>query len=193
MNSRFYAYLSRMKLIRRWSLMRNVQPENIQEHSHQVAVLAHALCEIDNVYFGGNCDTGRAVLLALYHGVGEVIVGDLPTPVKYFNPEIKCAYGGIEDVAREKLLSLLPAELKTRYRPLFFADEQSREARLVKAADKLAAYIKCMEEISAGNQEFSQAERSIRQELDRFSDLPAVGWFMEHCLSSFAMTLDELG
>ena len=103
MNSRFYAYLSRMKLIRRWSLMRNVQPENIQEHSHQVAVLAHALCEIDNVYFGGNCDTGRAVLLALYHDVGEVIVGDLPTPVKYFNPEIKCAYGGIEDVAREKL------------------------------------------------------------------------------------------
>ena len=119
MNSRFYAYLSRMKLIRRWSLMRNVQPENIQEHSHQVAVLAHALCEIDNVYFGGNCDTGRAVLLALYHDVGEVIVGDLPTPVKYFNPEIKCAYGGIEDVAREKLLSLLPAELKTRYRPFF--------------------------------------------------------------------------
>lgn len=193
MRNHFFAYLSRMKLIQRWSLMRNIQPENIQEHSQQVAVLAHALCEIDNAYFQGGSDAGKAVLLALYHDVGEVIIGDLPTPVKYFNPEIKRAYGEIEDVARDKLLSLLPPELAQRYRPLFFADTESREARFVKAADKLAAYIKCVEEISAGNREFSQAERSVRAELARFDDLPAVGWFVAHCLDSFAMTLDELG
>jgi len=189
----FYAYLSRMKLIRRWSLMRSVQPENIQEHSHQVAVIAHALAEIDNRYCGGGSDPGLAVLLALYHDVGEVIIGDLPTPVKYFNPEIKSSYGIIEDVARDKLLSLLPEPLLPAYRPLFFPDKDRPEYRLVKAADKLAAYIKCLEEGSAGNGEFARAEKSIEKELDKFNDLPAVRWFRAHCLADYAKTLDELG
>lgn len=182
-----------MKLIRRWSLMRAVQPENIQEHSHQVAVIAHALAEIDNRYCNGSSDPGLAVLLALYHDVGEVIIGDLPTPVKYFNPEINKSYGQIEDVAREKLLSLLPGDLLPAYRPLFFPDQDLPEYRLVKAADKLSAYIKCLEEAGAGNGEFARAEKSIEKELAKYGDLPAVGWFKAHCLADYAKTLDELG
>lgn len=192
MQSNFFAYLSRMKLIRRWSLMRNIRPENIQEHSQQVALIAHALCEIDNTYCGGASDSGKAVLLALYHDVGEVVIGDLPTPVKYYNPGIKQAYGEIENMAREKLLSMLPPELAAVYRPLFFDHAESREARMVKAADKLAAYIKCLEETTAGNGEFRLAQASISQELEKYRELPAVAWFMEHCLQGFSKTLDEL-
>lgn len=182
-----------MKLIRRWGLMRSVQPENIQEHSQQVAVLAHALAEIDNCYCGGSSDAGRAVLLALYHDVGEVIIGDLPTPVKYFNPEINKSYGQIEDVAKDKLLSLLPKELLPAYQPLVFPDKTLPEYRLVKAADKLAAYIKCLEEAGAGNKEFAKAEKSIKKELAKYDDLPALTWFQTHCLAAYAKTLDELG
>ena len=189
----FFAYLSRMKLIRRWSLMRNIQPENIQEHGHQVAVIVHALCEIERRYFGGNDDTGSVVLLALYHDVGEVIIGDLPTPVKYFNPAIKEAYGEIEDVAKEKLLSMLPEKLQDAYRPLIFGKETGREARLVKAADKLCAYLKCLEEVAAGNREFALAEKSVRRELEKFDDLPSVAWFLAHCADGFSRSLDELG
>jgi len=190
----FYAYLSRMKHIRRWSLMRNVQPENIQEHSHQVAVVAHALCEIDRIYFGGSADPAKTALLAMYHDVGEVIIGDLPTPVKYFNPEIKTAYGAIEDVAKEKLLSMLPEELTPVYRPLFFAEKEkdAAEQRFVKAADKLCAYLKCIEEVTAGNREFVKAKESIEAELQSYVDMPAVQWFLEHCADGFARTLDEL-
>ena len=192
MKSSFFAYLSRMKLIRRWSLMRNIQPENIEEHSYQVAIIAHALCVIDQVYFNGCCDVKEVVLLALYHDAGEVIVGDLPTPVKYHNPQIKLAYGEVEDVAREKLLSMLPEQMQNSYRPLLMEKGGERELRFVKAADKLAAYLKCMEELSAGNREFIQAEKSIRRELDKFNDLPAVAWFIEHCSGAFSCTLDEL-
>lgn len=189
----FFAYLSRMKLIRRWSLMRSVQPENIQEHSHQVAVLVHALAEMDNLRFGGNHDCGRLALLALYHDVGEVIIGDLPTPVKYFNPEIKRSYGQIEDIAKEKLLSLLPEDLGERYRPYVCPELDETEQRFLKAADKLAAYLKCLEEVSVGNGEFRQAARTIRQELEQYRDMPAVCWFMEECVPAFSCTLDELG
>ena len=192
MQSNFWAYLSRMKLIRRWSLMRNIHPENIQEHSYQVAVLAHALCEIDCQYFGGQCDAGAVVLLALYHDAGEVIVGDLPTPVKYHNPQIKKAYGEVENVARDKLLSMLPQQLQEVYRPLIFEQGEPRHMRMVKAADKLAAYLKCLEELGAGNKEFAEAERSIRCELDRYTDVPALAWFLEHCLDGFLLSLDEL-
>ena len=184
----FFAYLSRMKLIRRWSLMRSVQPENIQEHSHQVAVIAHALAEIDNLRFGGQHDCGRIALLALYHDIG-----DLPTPVKYFNPEIKSSYGQIEDVAKEKLLSMLPTDLQSVYRDYIFSDPESPAHRLVKAADKLAAYIKCLEETAVGNSEFLQAERSIARDLEAYADMPSVRWFMEECLPAFRQTLDELG
>lgn len=189
----FFAYLSRMKLIRRWSLMRSVQPENIQEHSHQVAVIAHALAEIDNLRFGGENDCGQIVLLALYHDVGEVIIGDLPTPVKYFNPEIKDSYSTIEDIAKDKLLSMLPADLHAQYRPYMSPDKRSKSYQLVKAADKLSAYIKCLEETSVGNGEFLLAERTIRQELEQYMNIPAVRWFMTDCVPAFKKTLDELG
>ncbi len=193
MASNFYAYLSRMKLIKRWSLMRNIQQENIAEHSHQVAVIAHALAEIDNSYFDAKHDVGQIALLAIYHDAGEVIIGDLPTPVKYYNPEIKLSYGQIEDIAKKKLLDFLPEELRPKYHALFFVDEQSSEYQLIKAADKLAAYIKCLEEESAGNNEFRQAKISIGHELDKYRQLPAVNWFIDNCLAAFCKTLDELG
>lgn len=193
MTSNFYAYLSRMKLIKRWSLMRNIQEENIAEHSHQVAVLAHALAEIDNTYFAAHHDAGHIALLALYHDAGEVIIGDLPTPVKYYNPEIKLSYGQIENIAKNKLLAFLPDELTTAYQELFFVDEESSDYQLVKAADKLSAYIKCIEEESAGNNEFRQARLSIAADLEKYRDNKAVNWFMDNCLEAFSKTLDELG
>ena len=156
------------------------------------AVLAHALCVIDNRYFGGRTDPAHSAELALYHDIGEVIIGDLPTPVKYFNPEIKKSYGRVEDVAREKLLSMLPVELESVYRPLINAETESREARYVKAADKLSAYIKCIEELTSWNLEFEKAEKAIKKELDSMDDLPALKWFMENCMEGFAKTLDEL-
>ena len=192
MANNFFAFISRMKHIDRWSLMRNVRTENIQEHSHMAAVLAHALCLIDNAYFGGHCDGAHSAELALYHDVGEVIIGDLPTPVKYFNPQIRQSYAQVERVACEKLLSMLPPELEKDYRPLLFCQEESREAGYVKAADKLCAYIKCVEELTAGNREFEKAELAIKKELARFEDLPAVQWFLDNCLEGFHKTLDEL-
>ncbi len=189
----FFAYLSRMKLIKRWSLMRSVQPENIQEHSHQVAVIAHCLAEIDNRLFGAENDCAKIALLGIYHDVGEVIVGDLPTPVKYFNPEIKQSYSQIENIAKEKLLNMLPEELREAYVPLLFADEECREGQLVKAADKICAYIKCLEEVTAGNGEFNLAKQSIERDLEKYRKIPAVQWFMEHCIQAFSCTLDELG
>ena len=182
-----------MKLIRRWSLMRCVQQENIQEHSHQVAVIAHALASIDNLRFGGDNDCGEIVLLALYHDVGEVIIGDLPTPVKYFNPEIKTSYSKIEDVAKEKLLSMLPEDLCASYRPYVSPESTSKAYKFVKVADKLSAYIKCLEETAVGNGEFLLAEKTIRQELEQYMDIPAVHWFMAECIPAFRQTLDELG
>ena len=192
MSTDFFAYISRMKLIDRWSLMRNVHVENIQEHSHQVAVLAHALCEIDRVFFGGKCSSAKAVELALFHDASEVITGDLPTPVKYFNPEIKKSYGHIENIARNKLLSMLPDELAEIYRPLIFGEDGSREAFFVKAADKLSAYTKCLEELSAGNKEFVKASQSISEQLEKYRSEPAVAWFMNNCLEGYSKTLDEL-
>lgn len=173
--------------------MRNIQEENIAEHSHQVAVIAHALALAANTYFQRHIDVGKVVLLALYHDAGEVVIGDLPTPVKYFNPQIKSSYSKIEDIAKDKLLSFLPQDLSQQYQPLFYPDKDTYEYQLVKAADKLAAYVKCLEEGTAGNREFDQAEKSIRQELDKYTQLPEVSWFMENCLAAFTKTLDELG
>lgn len=192
MNS-FFAYLSRMKLIKRWSLMRNIQQENIAEHSYQVAVIAHGLALAGQKYYDKAVDIQKVVLLALYHDAGEVIIGDLPTPVKYFNPEIKTSYGKIEDVAKSKLLSFLPDELSDEYSSLMFAAEDTYEARLVKAADKLSAYVKCLEELAAGNREFVKAKDSIGKELEKYRQMPEVAWFMDNCLEGFSRTLDELG
>ena len=155
---KFFAFLNRMKYIKRWSLMRSVREENIMEHSQQVAVIAHALALIKNKIYGGNVDVNKIVLLAQYHEVGEVITGDLPTPIKYFNPEIKAAYKDLEKGASQRLLGMLPETLKQEYQEFIMPDEQSEEYKIVKCADRLAAYLKCVEEIKAGNSEFKKAK-----------------------------------
>ena len=186
----FFAYLSRMKYIRRWSLMRNSDTENIQEHSHSVAVLAHALALIRNQYFGGGADPGQVAVLALYHDAPEILTGDMPTPIKYSNPQIRQAYARVEQVAQEKLLSLLPPELQPHYAPLLHQAE-GEAALLVKAADKLSAHIKCLEELKAGNKEFQAAAAQTRSALESMN-LPELDYFMEHFLPAFSLTLDEL-
>ena len=186
----FFALISRMRYIERWGLMRNTFQENIQEHSHMVAVLAHALAVIRREVFGGEIDPGRAAVLALYHDAPEILTGDLPTPVKYYNPEIRDAYRAVEEVSAQKLLSMLPEGLRPAYAPLLLPEEDGCHA-LVKAADKLAAYIKCVEELKAGNLEFRQAAQQTRQVLEE-SPLPEVAYFLEHFLPGFHLTLDEL-
>ena len=191
--SHLFAYLSRMKFIRRWSLMHSTYPENVQEHSLQVALVTHMLAVIRNRLFSGGVNPERAATLALYHDVGEVLIGDLPTPVKYFNPEIKTAYQTIEQTAVHKLFGMLPEELRGDYQPFFKPDEADRDHHeLVKAADKLCAYLKCLEEVSAGNQEFSQAEQTLKETVERI-DLPEVRYFLKTFVPSFRLTLDELG
>ncbi|MBE6534996.1 MAG: 5'-deoxynucleotidase [Ruminococcaceae bacterium] len=188
----FFAYMSRMKLIRRWSLMKAVDEENIAEHSAAVAQIAHALAVIANRLYGKSLNADRITTLALYHESGEVITGDLPTPIKYYNPEIRRAYGEIEKVANDKLLSMLPDELRDDYRPLIEQDATTYEHRLVKAADKISAYVKCVEELKAGNREFAKAEASLRAEVEAYYDLPEVKYFCDRFLESFSKTLDEL-
>lgn len=188
----FFAYLSRMRLIRRWGLMRNSYDENIQEHSLQVVLVAHGLATIRNTHFGGDVDADRVAVLAAYHEAGEVFTGDLPTPIKYFNPEIKQSYDAIEEFAKGRLQRMLPPELQPAFQPLLFPQPAEQELwRIVKAADKICAYLKCVEELKAGNQEFAKAERTIRQELDRLA-LPEVKYFMQVFAPSFGLALDEL-
>ena len=186
----FFALISRMRYIERWGLMRNTFQENIQEHSHMVAVLAHALAVIRRDLFGGDLDPDHAAALALYHDAPEILTGDLPTPVKYYNPEIRDAYRAVEEVSAQKLLSMLPEGLRPAYAPLLLPEEDGCHA-LVKAADKLAAYIKCVEELKAGNLEFRQAAQQTRQVLEE-SPLPEVAYFLERFLPGFHLTLDEL-
>ena len=190
MKSHFFAYISRMRFIQRWALMRNTAPENVQEHSHQAAVLAHALAVIRNQRFGGHVDPGAVAVAALYHDAGEILTGDMPTPIKYHNPAIREAYKDVEAVAEQKLLAMLPEELQPVYAPsLTIRDEET--ARLVKAADKLSAYIKCVEELKAGNMEFREAAAQTRSALEGYG-LPEVDYFLETFLESFSLTLDEL-
>lgn len=190
--SHFFAYLARMKFIFRWGLMRNTRPENIQEHSLQVAMIAHGLAVIKNRFFAGQVNPDRVAMLAIYHDVGEVITGDLATPIKNFNPQIKTAYREIEGVARQKLFNMLPEELKPEYESLFFEAETDRDHwPLVKAADKICAYLKCLEEMKAGNLEFAKAEKAIKADLDRL-ELPEVKYFVQNYIPSFLLTLDEL-
>ena len=190
MNSHFFAYISRMRFIQRWALMRNTAPENVQEHSHQVAVLAHALALIRNEKFGGHVDPGLVASAALYHDASEILTGDMPTPIKYDNPAIRTAYKDVEAVAEGKLLRMLPPELRDAYAPVLTAVDPEVE-RLVKAADKLSAHIKCLEELKAGNAEFREAAAQTRRALEAF-DLPEVAYFMDTFLPSFSLTLDEL-
>ena len=190
MKSHFFAYISRMRFIQRWALMRNTAPENVQEHSHQVAVLAHALAVIRNEKFGGSIDPGLAAAAALYHDASEILTGDMPTPIKYGNPAIQSAYKDVEAVAERKLLAMLPEELRGAYAPVLTAVDPE-VARLVKAADKLSAYIKCVEELKAGNAEFREAAAQTRKALEGYG-LPEAAYFLETFMDSFSLTLDEL-
>ena len=188
---KFYAYLDRMKFIRRWQLMRSTRDENIMEHSHQVAVLTHALVSIENDVYGGHVDAGKAVLYALYHEVSEVMTGDMPTPVKYFNGQLHGEYAKVEQLAVDKIAATLPDELKGSVYPYLQADKESEEYAFVKAADKLSAYLKCLEELRSGNSEFVQAEKTIGKAL-REKKMRAVDYFFEHFIPAFSLTLDEL-
>lgn len=181
-----------MKYIKRWSLMRSIREENIMEHSHDVAMIAHALAIINNK-FGGEtkADVEKTVLLAQYHEVGEVITGDLPTPIKYFNPEIKTAYKDLEKGACEKLLGMLPEELKEDYEGYILPDEESYEYKLVKFADRISAYLKCVEEVKCGNSEFKKAKKTIGEELKKVGNF-AVDYYMKNFATAYELTLDEL-
>jgi 5'-deoxynucleotidase len=192
MKHHFFAYLSRMKLIRRWSLMRSILPENIQEHSYQTAIIVHALALLGNKFFSRDYNAEKLAALALYHDAAEVIVGDAPTPVKYFNAAVSKAYGEIEFVAKNRLINMLPSELRVDYRAFFFPELSPDESRLIKAADKIAAYLKCLEESTAGNKEFSEAEKSLRRELAKYEDMPEVAYFLLNFAESFLLTLDEM-
>lgn len=187
----FYAFLDRMKYIKRWSLMRSSREENVMEHSQQVAVIAHALAVIDREIFKNAPDVNKTVLYAMYHECSEVMTGDLPTPIKYYNKEMRGAYRALEDKASERLLAMLPKELKEALAPYVVADTESYEYRLVKGADKLSAYIKCMEELKAGNAEFKKAKESIEKELDG-KNMPCIEYFREKFLPAFLLTLDEM-
>ena len=188
---KFFAFINRMKYIKRWSLMRSVREENIMEHSQQVAVIAHALALISNKKFGGNINIEKTVLLAQYHEVGEVITGDLPTPIKYFNPEIKTAYKDLEKVACERILGMIPLEMQDEYREYVLPDTSTREYKLVKFADRLSAYLKCVEEIKAGNSEFKKAKATIEKEL-KGAKCPEVDYYLKEFAPAFELTLDEL-
>ena len=190
MKSHFFAYISRMRFIQRWALMRNTAPENVQEHSHQVAVLAHALAVLRNEKFGGHVDPGAVAVAALYHDASEILTGDMPTPIKYDNPAIRTAYKDVEAVAEHKLLNMLPEELRGVYAPILTVEDPEIEA-LVKAADKLSAYIKGGEELKAGNNEFREAAAQTRKALESYG-MPEVESFLETFMDSFSLTLDEL-
>lgn len=190
MSHSFFAYIARMRYIGRWGLMRNTVQENIQEHSHMVAVLAHALAVIRRDKFGGTVDPGHVAAVALYHDATEIFTGDLPTPVKYANPDIQAAYKAIEQNAADRLTATLPEELRPSFSGLL-SETDPQVTDLVKAADKLSAYLKCLEELKAGNLEFQSAANQTLEALNGY-DLPELTYFMEHFLPAFQLTLDEL-
>lgn len=192
MSDSFFAYISRMRYITRWSLMRNAMPENIQEHSHMCAVIAHALAVIRRDVFGVECDPNECAAAALYHDCSEILTGDLPTPIKYHNALIRDAYREVETVACARLIETLPEELRGAYEPLLSGETAARTRDVVKAADKLSAYIKCIEERRTGNDEFISAEKQTRAALERCR-MPEVDYFLEHFIAPFELTLDELG
>ena len=188
--SSFFAYLSRLKLISRWSLMRNTQPENDAEHSLQVAMIAHAIAVLGRDRYGRSVDPEHVLSLAVYHDATEVMTGDLPTPVKYYSDELRGAYRRLEELSADRLLSLLPGDMRPSFAP-YLKQAPGYEKDVVRAADKISAYIKCLEEQRAGNHEFDYAADNIRRALDAV-DYPEVKDFMAEFLPAFRMTLDEL-
>ena len=205
MTTNFFAAISRMKYIERWALMRSSRPENLSEHAMEVAMIAHALCTIGNVRYGKQLDADRAAVIGLFHDASEIITGDMPTPVKYYSETIREAYKEVEAVAEQRLLSRLPEDLRPVYQDIFGQGQSSAEAapeekekeaylrRLVKAADKLSALIKCIEEENAGNTEFRTAKKTILAAVDRLcGELPEVQDCRSECLPPYGHTLDEL-
>lgn len=191
MKHSFFAYIFRMRYIARWALMRNTRVENVEEHSYEVAVLAHALAVIGRDMYGKALDPNAAAAAALFHDAPEIITGDMPTPIKYYNPEIKAAYRQVEAVAQDKLLSMLPPELASAYEPL--VRESDDTVRIyVKAADKLAAWLKCQEELKAGNAEFRRAADETMAALKAMG-MEEVDFFLERFSGAFRLTLDDLG
>ena len=191
MANEFYALLGRMRYITRWGLMRNTFSENIQEHSHQVAVLAHALALIRrDILHLPTPDPDRCAVAALYHDASEILTGDLPTPIKYYNPRIKDAYKQVERIAGNRLLDMLPPQLRESYEHLVLEDDKELEP-FVKGADKLSAYIKCVEEQKTGNTEFDSAAAVTMQAL-KAMHREELDWFIENCLPAFSLNLDQL-
>lgn len=188
----FFAMLSRMKYINRWALMKNTHMENISEHSLEVAKIAHALAVIHNTRFGGNVNAERAAVLGVFHDAPEIITGDMPTPVKYYSKQIKEAYDQVEDDACNALLEMIPEDIREQYKPFFFKKEEDRQLwKFVKAADKISAYVKCLEEAKAGNSDFDKAAKA---NLDAIKDIdmPEVQSFIDDFLDSYSLTLDEM-
>ena len=194
MEYNFFATIARMKYINRWALMRNTREENLSEHSLDVSMIAHALCVIGNVRYGKHLDGEKAALIGIYHDASEIITGDMPTPVKYYNQDIKEAYKSIEDRANKKLLGQLPEDIREAYVDIINKNETKQyEWKLVKAADKLSALIKCMEEEKTGNKEFLKAKETIEKAVEKLGeDLPEVKDFVKEFIPSYAKTLDEL-
>lgn len=192
MDNNFFALISRMRYIERWSLMRNSIHENVQEHSHMVAVLAHALGVIRRDIFGVPCDPDACAAVALYHDASEILTGDLPTPIKYHDDEIMSAYRRVENLASAKLLCMLPEELRGAFEPILTGETERENHDIVKAADKLSAYIKCIEERKAGNNEFINAERQTLAALHTYN-MPELEYFIENFIPAFEKTLDDLG
>ena len=191
MANEFYALMGRMRYITRWGLMRNSFSENIQEHSHQVAVLAHALALIRrDILKLPTPDPDKCAVAALYHDASEILTGDLPTPIKYYNPEIKDAYKQVERIAGNRLLDMLPQELRASYEHYVLEDDRELEP-FVKAADKLSAHIKCLEEQKAGNTEFDSAARQTWDAM-KAMERAELDWFLDHCLPAFALNIDQL-
>ncbi len=189
----FFAYLSKLKYILRWGLKRNIENENVKEHSFDVAVIAHALATIRNRYFGGDINADRVSVVALFHDATEVLTGDLPGPIKYFNPSIAEAYKSVERAAEAKLLTMLPEEMQDDYgRLLNYKEVEEDVAKLVKAADIISAYLKCLQEVDSGNIEFGVAKQRV-ESMMRGLDMPEVDFFMEKFVPSYRLTLDELG
>lgn len=189
MESKFFAFMSRMRFIDRWSLMRNTFRENNAEHSLMTAFIAHGLAVIENEKFGGSFDACKIGMIGAYHEASEVITGDMPTPIKYFSPEMRDAYKSVESVARETILSTLPEEFRGEYDGVINATPE--EYRIVKYADKLTAYIKCVEETANGNSEFKKAAKSIEKELRAYKS-KSVDYFLDTFVPPFALTLDDL-
>ena len=189
----FFAYMARMKLIRRWGLMKSVTEENIAEHSAQVAQIAHALALIKNKKFGAELNADRIATIALYHETSEVLTGDMPTPIKYYNSEIRNSYKDIESAANKRLIETIHEDFREDYSEIIEIDIDSYEHKIVKAADKISAYVKAIEEMQSGNREFAMAEKALQREVSSYAErMPEVKWFCENYLDGFKKTLDEL-